>query len=646
MMIYRQSGTETHGLNRELNKESLFLSDLFHMGLARRQNRSAVAPTESYSSFAQIDGSHSFKAAVPTGYVDYEARKRHGGKIAFFNFELAKEMGLISAQHLHTLNANLTKTLLDTFALVVVNEWDIQNGRKFPKEDMKPNRYMATRYLQLQHPSKKGTTSGDGRGIWNGEFKAKGLTWDISSSGTGATCLSPAVAIEKKFFRSGDPKVCYGNGYNCVSDGFSTGLMSEIFHKNGIPTERTLAIIEFPGGSSVNVRAAKNLLRPSHLFHHLKQGNFKALQAAVDYFIQRQVANHEWDCSLKSVNIYKYFAEQMALTFSKLAAQFESEYVFCWLDWDGDNILANGGIIDYGSVRQFGLFHSEYRYDDVDRYSTKLAEQKAKARYLVQTCVQIRYFLETGQRKSIRKFRKDPILKLFDNNFDYWMDEFLLKKTGFSKQQRGCLMNNHRLKVTTFRKHYAYFERTQCQRGIRNVADGITSDAVFSMRDCLRELPKKYLAGEKLWVEPQDFLHLFKSSYAKKKDLRLTSYRSERIRDFQNAYLELIDVITASAEFPKHKKPQRVLLEITMRSSIINRPDRITGDGVMDIIEILLKMKKKWTQSELQIFFEQLVFNQLFDPNSKKPDVRSTKNHIREAIKQVQQSLLDYRETV
>jgi hypothetical protein len=281
------------------------------MALLRRQNRpncktsKSVAPSQPYALFSKIDGSHSFKDAVPGGFVDYEARKRHGGKIAFFNFDLAKEMGLIPREHPHRLNADLTETLLETFALVVINEWDIENKRKFPKEEIKPGRYMATRYLQLQHPNKRGTTSGDGRGIWNGELKSKGITWDISSSGTGATCLSPAVAIEKRFFKTGDPNVCYGNGYNSVSDGFSTGLMSEIFHTNGIATERTLLIIEFAGGNSINVRAAPNLLRPSHFFHHLKQGNLKALKSSVDYFIAKQVSNGEWDCTPDTPGVYK-----------------------------------------------------------------------------------------------------------------------------------------------------------------------------------------------------------------------------------------------------------------------------------------------------------------------------------------------------
>ena len=131
-------------------------------------------------------------------YVDYAARARHGGKVFYFNFELAKEMGLIGKRHPRQMNAALTKAVLDAFSLVIINEYDITHGVRFSKKDIRPHRYMATRYLQCQHPSKKGLTSGDGRSIWNGCFTGRGVTWDISSCGTGATCLSPAVAIYHK----------------------------------------------------------------------------------------------------------------------------------------------------------------------------------------------------------------------------------------------------------------------------------------------------------------------------------------------------------------------------------------------------------------------------------------------------------------
>ena len=181
--------------------------------------------------------------------MEYSVRLRKGGKLSYFNYDLAKEMGLISGDHPQKMNQKLSETVLDTFGIQIINEYDVMNNTPIPKKNIKPNKYMATRYLQLQHPDKTGRTSGDGRSIWNGQISYRGTTWDVSSCGTGATCLSPATAIEKKFFKTGDPSVSYGCGYSDLSDGISAALLSEIFYRNGIATERTLAVIEYPKGN-------------------------------------------------------------------------------------------------------------------------------------------------------------------------------------------------------------------------------------------------------------------------------------------------------------------------------------------------------------------------------------------------------------
>lgn len=138
-----------------------------------------------YPQFKKINGNHDFREAVPNGYVDYAARKRPKGKVFYFNFDLAKEMGLLPKNHPTELNPALCKSILDTFSLVIINEYDELHSIKFPEKDIKPEKYMATRYLQLQHPDKRGMNSGDGRSIWNGLFKGKNGNWDISSCGTG-----------------------------------------------------------------------------------------------------------------------------------------------------------------------------------------------------------------------------------------------------------------------------------------------------------------------------------------------------------------------------------------------------------------------------------------------------------------------------
>lgn len=571
-----------------------------------------------YLAFDRIDGSHPFKLAVPDGFIDYPVRTRAGGSVTFFNFSLAKEMGLIPQDHPEEVNARLQEKLLETFSLVIINEYDQLKKIQYPPNEIRPNKYMATRYLQLQHPDKRGRTSGDGRGIWNGLFRGRGHSWDISSSGTGATSLSPACAQEKRFFKTGDRQVGYGNGYNTLDEGMSAALMSEVFHHNGIPTERTLAIIGFKDGTSINVRAAQCLLRPSHFFHHLKQGACQNLKRSIDFFIDRQVANGNWVASQSLLRDprrrYEFMAEQVAKTFANTAALFESHYIFCWLDWDGDNILAGGGIIDYGSVRQFGLFHRGYRYEDVDRYSTNIVEQKAKAREIVRNFAQIRDFLIYGKKRNIRRYKCDSLLSVFDKEFQRTLNDQLLKKIGFSEKHRAHLLHRHMGLIESFRKYHTYFERQQSKRKVYRVADGITRDAVFCTREILKELPKRYLAEGRV-LNYDTFLNTIRSCYAKPRDLLLNTYRKRAIDRFQEIYLKMIQRV--AEEFTGGSQ-KRVLLEICMRSSVINRSDRITGDAAIEITHSLIRNLRKLSATDVCRVIAMLVEHQKFLPDKSK----------------------------
>ena len=120
-----------------------------------------------YAEFDRLDGRHPWMEAVPQGYVSYRVRELRQGKVAYFNFMLAKEMGLIASDHPHQMSPDLEQKILGTFSLQIINEYDELNKRRIPADHIKPHKYMATRYLQLQHTSRSGKTSGDGRGIWN-----------------------------------------------------------------------------------------------------------------------------------------------------------------------------------------------------------------------------------------------------------------------------------------------------------------------------------------------------------------------------------------------------------------------------------------------------------------------------------------------
>ncbi len=557
---------------------------------------------DAYSKFKSLDGNHSFKQAVPGGYVDYQVRTRRPGKVLYFNFNLAKEMGLIPIDHPHQLNRELSKVLLQTFGIQVINEWDKLHKIPILKKDIRPKQYMATRYLQLQHPDKRGTTSGDGRGIWNGQVTSNGVTWDVSSCGTGATCLSPATAIQKKFFKTGDPSVSYGCGYADLSDGIAAALMSETFHRNGIKSERTLLLIEYPNKLSINVRAGKNLLRPSHFFHHFKQGNFERLKGSIDHFINQQISNGEWAGASQGNQKYDTLIENLAKCFASICAQYETEYIFVWLDWDGDNILTDGGIIDYGSVRQFGLYHHEYRYDDVDRFSTTIPEQKLKAKHIVHTFIQIADYLKTGKKNKRSLFKNHPALKLFKTEFESQIRRHIVAKIGINQSQQEYLLDQHPRWVKNFQTIYSYFEKAKSHRGKYQTNDGITQDAIFCIRDILREFPF-YLLSRHVRPSYEDFMGMIASSYASKRDKTPTPARKKKIREFQDVYIQMLEILSKRFRL----ELRQLLLEVTMRSSVVNRYDRLTGDSILAVAEQILKARKKVPQQTIQKLMEEFI---------------------------------------
>ncbi|HED19222.1 MAG TPA: hypothetical protein ENI74_06940 [Gammaproteobacteria bacterium] len=587
------------------------------MGNAKRHRKTTDASCHhSYAGFRQLDGSHPLRQAVPDGFVNYAARRKSGGEVFYFNFALAREMGLIAGNHPDTLNRKLCQTILDTFSLQIINEYDVEHNTRIPKKDILANEYMATRYLQLQHADKKGLSSGDGRSIWNGCFTnrraGRKTTWDISSCGTGATRLSPATSQAGCFIKTGDPTVSYGCGRADLSEGVGAAINSEIFHHNNIPTERILAIIAFRDNSSINIRASSNLLRPAHFFHHVKQNNYEALKGAVDCYIDRQTGNGDWPKIPKKADRYRTFLERVATRFGQAAAVLEMEYIFCWMDWDGDNILNDGGIIDFGSVRQFGLFHSEYRYEDIDRYSTTISEQKNKAKYIVQTFAQIADFLATGSKKPIRDFKHDASLTIFSQTYERTRDEVILYKAGFDNKQIRSLMNDTRsgADIRSFRNLCRYFENAKSGKGTHSVGDGITRDAIFCLRDILRELPVLYLASDSASIAPETFIDIIKSDYAGKKDLALTSGRREKIRQFQTVYKKLIGSITRITR----TNAEKVLQKIASRSSLINRYDRATGDALIYVTDNLIKNKRKFTSTELSRIVCSFVEQQILRP--------------------------------
>ncbi|MBX3032645.1 MAG: hypothetical protein KF865_01890 [Bdellovibrionaceae bacterium] len=575
--------------------------------MTTKQNRlqKSFVAENFYTEFDRIDGQHPWMTAVPEGFVGYRVRELRQGKIAYFNFFLAKEMGLISADHPHQMNSDLEQKLLSTFSLQIINEYDELSKRRIDPETIKPHAYMATRYLQLQHADKQGRTSGDGRGIWNGVVSHRGTTWDVSSRGTGVTCLAPGAVQANRPLKTGDTAYGYGCGQAEIDELLSAAILAESMHLQGIATERVLCIIDLGRGVGIGVRAAPNLIRPAHLFLYLKQERLDELRRATDYFIDRQVKNRRWQIKSKDSRKYDEMCAAVCESFADFTAKLDMDYIFAWLDWDGDNVLADAGIIDYGSVRQFGIRHDRYRYDDVERFSTNLNEQRLKARLIVQVFVQMADYLKTGKKKNIRSFAQHPVMQKFDRIFAEQRAERLLYRVGFSTEQRASILKNHRGLFDEFDRLFSGFERAKISGAPQRVADGINHPALYNMRNILRALPAFY-AGlgarfSEINMDENEFHSLMLSGFAKSRDARLGRKHRDQIRRFQDVYKSLVKAAGG-------KNPEGLLGGLSERAAKLNNEGRITGNALIEIVDEMLQQRRRGLSlDQVQKIIDRLV---------------------------------------
>jgi uncharacterized protein YdiU (UPF0061 family) len=585
------------------------------VGVTRPQRKRR---TGEYPRLRALDGSHPFKSAVPRGHVDYAARRIRGASVVYFNFPLAKEMGLLPEDHVERVTPALRRAIVDTFGIQIVNEYDREHATPIPEADLLPGTYMATRYLQLQHPTRHPRESGDGRSLWNGTTRWRGTTWDVSSCGTGVTRLCPATAWSNRFYKTGSRVASYGCGTATVAEGLAAALLSETFHRNEIPTERTLAVLALPSGFAVNVRAAKNLIRPSHFLVHAKANDLESLRGVASCFLTRQIEN---GASSRSRGFARWtrLADEVARAFARAAATFESEYIFVWMDWDGDNVLTDGGIVDYGSVRQFGLYHREYRFDDGPRWSTTIPEQRRKARLIVQNFAQIRDMLSTGRRKPLACYRDDPAVRCFDRTFEEWRRRLLLRRIGFPSEAAESLLSRHPGLVRRFEREHSWFERARSARGRRRVADGITWNAVYSTRDLLRELSLRRLAGTAP-PTPREVLALAASTYASRRDRRATPSKLGHARRLERLHDRLIRAAARDAKVSR----SAVVEEVARRSSVINRYARITGDAATYASHRLTRSRRRLTADEVFAVLHRFAGAQTLVPDAPPREVERT----------------------
>ena len=171
------------------------------------------------------------------------------------------------------------------------------------------------------------------------------------------------------------------------------------------------------------------------------------------------------------------------------------------------------------------------------------------------------------------------MLELFDREFETHKRKLFLKQIGFEDAEASRIGEASPPCLEKLLKLHARLERRRSSRGRHRVPDGLSWNAVYCMRDVLRELPQRMIDlspdGTQL-LQPDDFYKIALSDYASRKDRVLTPYRRRLARNYQKAYIELCDW---SAERRRRSRVS-VLAEIAPRAVARNAYGRMTGDGL------------------------------------------------------------------
>ncbi len=344
-----------------------------------------------------------------------------------------------------------------------------------------------------------------------------------------------------KPLKTGNTEAGYGCGQAEIDELISSAIMSEVVHKMGIYTERVLTVIDLGDGVGIGVRAAESLLRPAHAYLFLKQNRWEPLKRVIDHTISLKKSTQIKTDSEK----YDQFLTEFCDKFASFAAQLEEHYLFVWVDWDGDNVLMDAGIIDYGSVRHFGSCHNQYRYDDVERFSTNLLEQKRKAKSIVMTMIQAVDFVKTKNRKGIDSFKKHPLLIRFEKQFNQKQLFYFSQKLGLNDKTFSQILGDAPSKRSLLNlfKACRHWENLKTQPTFSKVADGINKNPLCNMRNFYREYPTHKLKNRSNVLTMDEFISMTWTQSSPKKSTSLFYKNKSQYENLIKCYDRVLNSI-------------------------------------------------------------------------------------------------------
>ncbi len=322
-----------------------------------------------------LDKHHSMPAQLETStyFEKFEIVPNKNSKIVLFNFELAKELGLLPADAPNHLTQELEQKILSTFDFKIDETGTLTGNRP---------QVFATYYSDGGLDYDSGT--GDGRSVWLGEIKSRSedgreRTFDINTKGTGRTGLGYEALAGHTDGLTHQPDILqeYYSGEVLYKSGISNA--SRVLVAIGTNEIRTLSDGKTKAPAGIMVRVSPTNLRFAHLWRYRSDPN--KLRKLLEYHFSRD-----------SLFAGRSFADQVKLLFSeniKNSARemaFYDNFLYTQSSPTRGNRLINGQLVDFGGFNAFELFFADL-YADPDLGT--VARQKDFSKHWNQELLQI-----------------------------------------------------------------------------------------------------------------------------------------------------------------------------------------------------------------------------------------------------------------
>lgn len=502
----------------------------------------------SQTSFEQLqNGHHSLIDNLPAEefYKKFELISKNGSKVILFNFELAKELGLIPLDAPTMMTADLEKKILKTFAYKIDETGSLTGQRKA---------VAATYYSDGGLNYNSGT--GDGRSVWMGEVAVQNedgniRLFDINTKGTGRTGLGF------------DALAGHSDGLTHQADALQEYYSGEVLFKSGTSdASRVLVVIgtddirtlsdghtQVPAG--IMVRVSPTNFRFAHLWKF--RNNPKQLKKLLSYYFSRdsKYQNQTFSQQLKILiheNIFNS-AKEMAIY---------DNCQFTQASPTRGNRLLNGQLIDFGGFNAFDLYYGDV-YADPDLGSVE------------------------NQKKFSMHWNKElfHILKSLDNLPDIDVDaEFAriyednltrlnLLRIGFSEEQIKMLKKNG---FRNGRKLSAAINKLRALQTSESIKfeNKTLKMPILDSRMLFAEIPlRSWLNHSDLWTL-KNVLDRFGTKF------KFHNFDQESAKlalsNFQKELISAVELLSKD-----NSKKYQIALEIEERASIRNSKKRRTG---------------------------------------------------------------------